>query len=121
MTVKENYKIIIENIKKTCNNVGRNAKTVQILAVLKGQPAERVQEAFDCGLRLFGENRTQEADLHQQHFTSKGISWHFIGKLQKNKINRVLNSFDFIQISIKFIKSFRGFLNTRFYIFGIVL
>ena len=51
-----------------------------------------------------GENKAQEAELHQSQLESLDIEWHFIGKLQKNKINRILVNFDFIQ-SVDGVKS----------------
>ncbi len=104
MTIKENYEKIVKNIKKACQRVGRNASEVQVMGVAKGQSSERIEEAFKCGIKLIGENKTQEADLHQAQLKDIDIKWHFIGKLQKNKINRILKSFDFIQ-SVDGVKS----------------
>lgn len=104
MKIKENYSKIMENIERACQRVNRNPSEVQILGVAKEQPAEKIKEAFKCGIRMIGENKTQDADLHQAELKSLKISWHFIGKLQKNKINRILKSFDFIQ-SVDGVKS----------------
>ncbi len=104
MKIKENYNKIMENIEKACQRVGRDPSEVQILGVAKDQPADRIKDAYDCGIRMIGENKTQEAEAHQAESTSLDISWHFIGKLQKNKINRILKGFDFIQ-SVDGVKS----------------
>jgi pyridoxal phosphate enzyme (YggS family) len=97
MGISDNYKRILDGIEKAAGRVGRNPSEVELLAVCKRQPLDRIEEAYASGVRLFGENRTQEADLHQSQIRHPDISWHYIGKLQKNKINKVLNSFDFIQ------------------------
>jgi len=74
------------------------------MGVAKGQTSDRIEEAYRCGIKVIGENKTQEADLHQSELKHLDIKWHFIGKLQKNKINRILKSFDFIQ-SVDGVKS----------------
>ncbi len=104
MSVKENYERIIDRLGKACTRSKRDPKDVQILAVCKNQPIERIIEAKELGLKLFGENKTQEAEEHMEHMDSDEIEWHFIGKLQKNKINKILNSFDFIE-SVDSVKS----------------
>jgi hypothetical protein len=74
------------------------------MGVAKSQPTTKIKEAFECGVKLIGENKTQEAEVHQTELKDLDIKWHFIGKLQKNKINRILKSFDFIQ-SVDGVKS----------------
>jgi len=104
MKIKDNYDKIMVNIGKSCQRAGRKPSEVRLLGVAKNQPSEKIKEAYDCGLRLVGENKTQESDLHQSELSTLDIDWHFIGKLQKNKINRILKSFDFIQ-SVDGVKS----------------
>ena len=104
MSIKDNYQKITANVGKACERVGRDPAEVTVMGVAKSQPTEKVKEAFQCGIHLIGENKTQEADVHQAELKSLGIKWHFIGKLQKNKINRILKSFDFIQ-SVDGVKS----------------
>ncbi len=104
MRVKENYQKIKETVEKACHRVRRDPSEVQILGVAKSQPSERIREAFECGVTMIGENKTQEAEIHQEELQDLGVSWHFIGKLQKNKINRILKHFDFIQ-SVDGVKS----------------
>ena len=67
---------------------GRSAGDVTLLAVAKTQPAEQVLAAAALGLRVFGENRIQEAERKipavQERFSEK-LEWHLIGGLQRNK------------------------------------
>lgn len=104
MSIKENYAKIMANIEKACQREKREPSEVKLLGVAKSQPAVKIKDAYNCGLRIVGENKTQESEIHQAELNSLDIDWHFIGKLQKNKINRILRSFDFIQ-SVDGVKS----------------
>lgn len=97
MPISENLHTIRQRIETACLRVKRDPRDVRILGVVKDQNSESIREAFAAGLRLFGENRTQEAEVHQPELLDLDIEWHFIGKLQKNKINKVLRSFKLIQ------------------------
>jgi len=62
-----------------------NASEVELVAVSKTKPMEAIQEAYDGGQRVFGENKVQEmVDKHEQ--LPKDIEWHMIGHLQSNKV-----------------------------------
>ena len=104
MSIKDNYEKIMGNVKRACQRVGRSVSEVQIMGVAKSQPTGKISEAYQCGVQLIGENKTQEADVHQAELKDLDIKWHFIGKLQKNKINRILKGFDFIE-SVDGVKS----------------
>jgi pyridoxal phosphate enzyme (YggS family) len=104
MAIKENFELIQNNIEKACLRAKRDPQQVQILAVCKDQGLEKIRQVLDQGIRLLGENKTQEAELHMQHFAGAEIDWHFIGKLQKNKINKILAMFHFIE-SVDGVKS----------------
>lgn len=102
--IQDNYHSILERIKKACQRVSRDPSEIQLMGVCKGQEVDKIKEAYQCGVRIIGENRAQEAEIHQSQLASLDIEWHYIGKLQKNKINRILKSFDFIQ-SVDGVKS----------------
>lgn len=69
----------------------------RLLAVSKGQPAERIRQAVAAGQRSFGESRLQEAVAKQEQLQDLGpLDWHFIGRLQANKARAVLRHFDTI-------------------------
>lgn len=104
MNIKQNYEKILSNVERICDRTKKDPKQIKILGVCKSQPAEKLIEAYECGVRYFGENKTQEAEEHQAALEGKDVTWHFIGKLQKNKINRVLKGFDFIE-SVDSVKS----------------
>lgn len=71
---------------------------VELIAVSKRQPDHLIQEALDCGQRVFGENRVQEAQEHWGHRrTIEGLELHLIGPLQSNKSEDAVALFDVIQ------------------------
>ena len=61
---------------------------VQLIAVSKTKPVSMLQEAYDAGQRLFGENYVQEI-VEKQPLLSNEIEWHFIGHLQSNKVKYI--------------------------------
>ena len=81
------------NIAKVTASLPRN---VELLAVTKFHPVETLQEAYDCGLRRFGENRVQELLSKQPHLPSD-IKWHFIGHLQSNKVRQIVGRVEMIE------------------------
>ncbi len=96
-TVQENLQQIRHRLSEACRRSGRQAADVELLAVCKGQDAFRIREAYDGGVRLMGENRQQEGEEHMRRLAGLDIGWHFIGRLQKNKINRVLAQYRLLQ------------------------
>ncbi len=68
--------------------------SVKLLAVSKGQPPEVIRAAVALGLRSFGESRLQEAQAKQEVLADlEPLDWHFIGRLQANKVRGVLRHF----------------------------
>lgn len=65
---------------------------VKIVAVSKGCSLEQILALYEVGCRDFGESRVQEALLKIEK-APKDIRWHFIGKLQKNKVRKVIGKF----------------------------
>lgn len=78
--------MITENIQKIREEL---PSEVCLVAVSKFQPLEALQEAYDAGQRVFGENRPQELSAKAQALPGD-IEWHFIGHLQTNKLKMVL-------------------------------
>ncbi|MFV1449538.1 YggS family pyridoxal phosphate-dependent enzyme [Maribacter sp. HS] len=75
MSIKEN----LLAVKKTIPN------SVTLVAVSKTKPISDIQEAYDQGQRIFGENRVQEMTEKWEKMP-KDIEWHMIGHLQRNKV-----------------------------------
>lgn len=78
---------------------GRKPGSVQLVAVSKTMPAERIREALVAGQRVFGENRVQEAMAKWPGLRAAfdGIELHLIGPLQTNKVREALATFDVIE------------------------
>jgi len=73
---------------------GSQPESVQLVAVTKTVGPERIRQAAACGLRVFGENRVQEARAKVSEV--QGVSWHLIGSLQRNKVKEALRLFEVI-------------------------
>ncbi len=81
---------IRHSIQAACQAQGRDPPGVQLVAVSKGRPAEKILELHKLGQRAFGENRAQELLEKAQALAGKNIEWHFIGRLQSNKVRKLL-------------------------------
>lgn len=69
---------------------------VSLLAAAKTRAPDEIREAVDSGIRIIGENYVQEAETAYQVIGNK-VEWHFIGRLQKNKVKRAVQIFDMIE------------------------
>ncbi|MCK5676230.1 MAG: YggS family pyridoxal phosphate-dependent enzyme, partial [Verrucomicrobia bacterium] len=84
-----------QRIAVACEQAGRPRDSVRLLAVSKTKPPEAVREAAECGVRLFGENRVQEAQS-KIPLCPVGLEWHLIGHLQTNKAKVAAKFFQMI-------------------------
>lgn len=89
---------IQNRIRKAEEDAGRTPGSVQLIAVSKVQPNERVQAVLDQGHRLFGENKVQETAAKWPAFREQydGINVHLIGPLQSNKARQAMELFEAI-------------------------
>ena len=72
-------------------------QNVELIAITKQVSTEAMREAYEAGIRNFGENRLQEALLKQEQLKDlTDVDWHFIGHIQKNKAKKVLQNFAWI-------------------------
>ena len=95
MSIRENIQQILAEIGNSAQKAGRRAEDVQLLAVSKTVEAQRIQQAIYAGLTAFGENRVQEWK-EKYEILPKNISWHIIGRLQKNKIKYIINKIELL-------------------------
>ncbi|ASK29011.1 YggS family pyridoxal phosphate-dependent enzyme [Chryseobacterium sp. T16E-39] len=86
MDIKENYNIIKEQL----------PDGVQLVAVSKTHPVSAIQEVYDLGQKVFGENKVQEL-MEKYPLLPKDIQWHLIGHLQTNKVKYIAEFIDTIQ------------------------
>jgi PLP dependent protein len=92
-SIEENLARVREQIAVAAARAGRAKEEIELVAVSKTHPAEKVQAAFEAGQTLFGESRVQEARAKIPLLPSR-LRWHFIGHLQKNKIRHALPLFE---------------------------
>lgn len=91
-TLAERLGQIRSRIEAACRRAGRSPGDVVLVGVSKTQPAAAVAEAFQAGLRIFGENRVQEG-LAKSRELPPELEWHLIGPLQSNKVRQALDLF----------------------------
>ena len=87
-----NLEVIRQRVAQACDSAGREFDEVTILGASKNQPREHLQWAWEAGLRVFGENRVQEA-LAKMAGLPAEIEWHLIGPLQSNKVKKAVPVF----------------------------
>lgn len=88
--IKENLASVEEHICSACRRSQRECSEVRLIAVSKTKPVEMLQEAYDEGIRTFGENKPQEIRDKYPALPSD-IKWHMIGHLQRNKIKYIID------------------------------
>ena len=71
--LKENLKTVEERIQSACKKAGRKREEITLIAVSKTKPPHMLQEAYDLGVRIFGENKVQEI-RESQSAQYKGLS-----------------------------------------------
>ena len=84
--VEANLTAVRERIAGACARAGRSAGEVTLTVVTKFFPASDVHLLADLGVRDVGENRHQEAEAKRAECADLGLTWHFIGGLQSNKV-----------------------------------
>ena len=91
-SIAERLAALRGRIAAACERSGRAAESVVLVGVSKTQPVEALREAWEAGLRVFGENRVQEA-LAKGPELPPELEWHLIGPLQTNKVRPALDLF----------------------------
>ncbi|MDC4532949.1 YggS family pyridoxal phosphate-dependent enzyme [Acinetobacter baumannii] len=87
---------VLQQIRTACELAQRAPETVQLLAVSKTHPSERLREMYVAGQRAFGENYLQEALDKIDALQDLDIEWHFIGHVQRNKTKHLAEKFDWV-------------------------
>jgi hypothetical protein len=100
-TIEANLQQVREQIARSCQRAGRDAKEVTLMAVSKTFGADAVRQTQAAGQRVFGENYVQEGVEKIQVLLSEDpsnpLEWHCIGPLQSNKSRLVAEHFDWVQ------------------------
>lgn len=120
MGIYENFAFIKERI-KAIKEMCKLEENVIIMAAVKDRTTKEIEESFRCGVRFFGENRIQEGEHHLKELSEeirKKIRYHFIGRLQKNKVKKAVMLFDSIDSVdsveiVELIEKYSAFLNQK--------
>ena len=95
--IKENLNAVKRTIESCCKRTGRRHSEVTLIAVSKTKPIADLQEAYEAGVRDFGENKVQEL-LGKIPQLPSDIRWHMIGHLQRNKVKYIVGHVSMIHI-----------------------
>lgn len=90
MGMTARYDQVRLGVARAAERSGRDPARITLIAVSKTMPAERIREAFDLGIRDFGENKVQELIRKAGELADLPIRWHLVGHLQTNKVRAVL-------------------------------
>ena len=93
--LRENLQEVEERIQEACRRSGRDRSEVTLVAVSKTKPVGTLKEAYDLGVRVFGENKVQEI-REKYEALPKDIEWHMIGHLQTNKVKYIVDKVSLI-------------------------
>jgi PLP dependent protein len=92
-SIRENLLRIQEKISSAATLSGRRPEDITLIAVSKTHPAIAIQEAYQAGVRHFGENRVQEWEVKRVGTNNLAATWHLIGHLQSNKAAKAAKLF----------------------------
>jgi pyridoxal phosphate enzyme (YggS family) len=92
-SVHENVLHVQQRITGAARRAGRLPEEITLIAVSKTQPADAIREAYEAGVRHFGENRVQEWEAKHGMVKNLPATWHLIGHLQSNKAARAAKLF----------------------------
>lgn len=88
--ITKNYDMVLKNVNEGCIKAGRSIEDVTLIAVSKTKPVSDIEELYNHGVRVFGENKVQEM-CDKYEALPKDIEWHMIGHLQRNKVKYIVD------------------------------
>lgn len=88
--IKENLENVQNKITEACKRAGRLTSEVTLISVSKTKPVSMLAEAYDAGVREFGENKVQEI-IEKYDKLPSDVNWHMIGHLQRNKVKYIID------------------------------
>nr|WP_318685053.1 YggS family pyridoxal phosphate-dependent enzyme [uncultured Acetatifactor sp.] len=88
--ISDNIRKVKEKIAQSCERAGRADNEVTLIAVSKTKPVALLKQAYDAGIRDFGENKVQEL-VDKLPQLPDDIRWHMIGHLQRNKVKYIID------------------------------
>ncbi|PKM55275.1 MAG: YggS family pyridoxal phosphate-dependent enzyme [Firmicutes bacterium HGW-Firmicutes-3] len=94
--IQENLSSIKKQIAETCLKMAVDPKSIVLVNVSKTKPLNVLEEGYEAGMRIFGENKVQEICDKYEQFKKDDIQWHMIGHLQRNKVKYIVDKVDLI-------------------------
>ena len=92
-----NYHRVVEQIDQATRSVGRRPEEIKLVVVTKGHPYPVLHQAIEVGLRIFGENYTEEGIAKIQACPKQAeMEWHMIGHIQSRKASSVCEYFNWV-------------------------
>jgi len=88
--LRDNFDEIVQRVERARLKISEY-HIVKIVAVSKYVSSKEIRELYNLGQRAFGENRVQEIKQKSEELEDLPIEWHFVGRLQKNKINHLID------------------------------
>ena len=88
--IRENIEEVERKVKDSCRKAGRISDEITLMAVSKTMPVPFLREAYEAGIRDFGENRVQEL-MDKIPQMPDDVRWHMIGHLQRNKVKYIID------------------------------
>ena len=96
--MKSDYLGILSSIKKDINDSSKSQDdSISLIIVTKSQSIDDIRKVIDIGYKSFGENYVDEGIEKINSFNDESLEWHFIGKIQSNKIKKICKNFDWVQ------------------------
>lgn len=89
-TLESRLAEVSEKVGEAAVRSGRSVDSVTVVAVSKGFDVEAIRDAIEAGQVDFGENRVQEAMSKVAELGIEGLRWHFVGRLQRNKVKQLI-------------------------------
>ena len=94
--MKEDYQNILSRINSDIERKSID-KTVRLIIVSKSQPISSIRELIKSGYHIYGENYLDEAIKKIEEIDDNNLEWHFIGRIQSNKIKKIAKYFNWVQ------------------------
>ena len=94
--MKEGYQNILSRINSDIKRKSID-KTVRLIIVSKSQPISSIRELIKSGYHIYGENYLDEAIKKIEEIDDNNLEWHFIGRIQSNKIKKIAKYFNWVQ------------------------
>ena len=102
LNIRKKIEIIREQVAHVAASVGRHEKEIKIIAATKGKDVSAIKEALESGIVDYGENYLQDAVPKIKTIGNSNVAWHFIGAVQRNKLRKISEFFNWIHSVDKF-------------------